>query len=114
MRRFLLVFAGLAACAEPSHIPNPILLPGAAISTAVENSVYNARRSKVKSYVQDNQIAVESDMRAAEGPNLTQAMTLAKVPEAEQTALAQLLRADQHIYLGDPEALTVALMVHGP
>lgn len=114
MRRFFLMFTGLVACTEPSHIPNPILLPGAAVSTALENSVYNARRGKVKTYVLENQSGVEADIRAGGGSMLSQAMDLAKVPAPEQPALAQLLRADQHIYLGDPEALTVALMVHGP
>ena len=114
MRRFLLVFAGLAACTAPSHIPNPILLPGAAISTAVENSAYNARRSKVKTFVTQQQPGIEAEIKTGTGPLLTQAMDLARVPPHEQPTLAKLLQADQHIYLGNPEALTVALMVHGP
>ncbi|SMX35256.1 hypothetical protein [Actibacterium lipolyticum] len=113
--RWLLPTLLLAACAggEASHIPHPLALPGAAISTAVENSVYNAKRSKVKTFVTAHLPQIEAEIIQGGGPTLTQAMALAKVPADRQPELVARLGEDIDLYRADAEALTVALMVHG-
>jgi len=111
------VFAALAvaACAggEASHIPNPLLLPGQALSTGLENAAYNNRRDRVKGYVTANLPALEGEITTGGGPALSTAMDLAAVPPAARPVLSTLLQNDITLYQGNAEALTVALMVHG-
>ena len=113
--RWLLPTLMLAACAgnEANHIPHPLALPGAVVSTAVGNSLYNAKRNKVKAYVAVNLAQLDAEIAQGGGPGLTHAMGLAGVPVAQHPALAARLHADRSLYQGDAEALTIALMVHG-
>jgi hypothetical protein len=60
------------------------LLPGAAIGTAVENGVYNARRGRVKSCLAANHAAILADIRTGSGPALSAAMDLARVTGGQQ------------------------------
>ncbi len=105
----------LAGCdpSQPSHLPNPLLLPGQAIGTAAGNAVYNARRGKVEVYVKSNFPALVQEMKAGGGPHLDQAMTLAGVAAATRPILLLRLKSDIGIYENSPDALVVALMVHG-
>ena len=114
--RFL-VFLALTACAAttPSHLPNPALRPFLAIENGLSNAAYNARRSRVSRFVNANFGAIKQELSAETPPLLTQAMALAKIPEANHQALLSELRQHPEIYLTEkPEPLIVALMVHGP
>jgi len=113
--RCLIATLCLAGCAggEASHIPNPLLLPGQAVATGLENAVYNSRRARVKAHVEANLAALEREIAAGGGPLLDDAMALAGVPAATQPGLTARLADDLPLYRGDAEALTVALMVHG-
>ena len=104
----------LPACTpEASHIPNPVLLPGQAASTAVSNATYGARRARVSRHVAAHHPALMAEIAAGSGPHLTQAMDLARVKAADRPALIRRLQQDRALYAADPEALIVALMVHG-
>lgn len=104
----------LAACSQQaSHIPNPVLLPGHAVSTAVSNATYGARRGRVKAQVETHHTVIMTEILSGGGPELSRAMDLARVPAGTRPALIQRLQADRALYKADAEALTVALMVHG-
>ncbi len=106
----------LAACAggdDGSHLPNPLSLPGQALGNAIGNGIYNARRGKVEAFVKANHPALIEEIRAGGGPLLTHAMALAGVRPEMRPTLALRLKADIGLYLNSPEALVVALMVHG-
>lgn len=115
--RILLTLPLLAACASPnapSHLPNPLLLPFAAISNGITNASYNARRAKVSRFVTQNFDALKAEFTAPNQPLLTQAMNLARVPAASRPALLAELRSNPQIYTTqDPEPLVVTLMVYG-
>ena len=82
------LLTALSACGhEPSHIPNPLLLPAQAVSTAIENTHYNARRTQVKRYVTENWETLLEDIRRQTGPTLTEAMSLAHIKAAKRPAL---------------------------
>lgn len=115
--RLILILPLLVACASPdapSHLPNPLLLPFAAIGNSISNASYNARRAKVSRYVTQNFAAIKAELTAPSQPHLTQAMTLARVPTSSRPALLAELRSNPHLYTTqDPEPLVVALMVNG-
>lgn len=96
-----------------NHLGNPILWPIGAVSTGVENATYGAKRRKVSAHVHANFATLIGEIMAGSGSKLAQGMDLARVPNGERAALRALLKSDIAIYQGDPEALVVALMVHG-
>ncbi len=105
-----------AACTqEASHIPNPLALPGQAVSAGWHNAAYNARRARVSDHVTAQHPAILSEItRTGPTPQLTKAMDLARVPQARRATLRARLKSDIALYRADKEALIVALMVHGP
>lgn len=111
----ILLVVGTTGCGTgPSHLPNPVLLPGQAVTTGFENAAYNARRNRVSTHVEAHHALIMSDVVAGTGPQLTKAMDLARVAPARRPALTQVMQEDMALYRRDPEALVVALMVHGP
>ncbi len=114
--RILLILSVLTACASadaPSHLPNPLLLPFAAISNGLSNASYNARRSKVSHFVIQNFSALKAELSALNQPLLTQAMNIARVPAASRPALIAELRSNPQIYsVSSPEPLILALMMN--
>lgn len=116
MRRLPLFFAALALAgcsSEANHLGNPLLWPFNALGSAVDNSVYNARRGEVELLVKTNHTALLAEIAAGGGPLLTEAMELAGIPSSDRAARLVQLQADLPLYSQSPEALIVALMVYG-
>ena len=116
--RFLGLGLICAACStqEARHLPaNPLLLPVYGASAAVHNATYNARRGQVEAFVNEHhdQLISEITQTPGPGPALARAYTLARVPKAAQAPLTKRLAEDTRLYRTSPEALVVALMVHG-
>ena len=109
-----LLLVGTGCGNTTSHVPNPLLLPGQAVATGIENAVYNARRGKVSAHVKAHHEEIVTDIEQGNGPHLQQGIALARVAPARQPQLLAALRKDLALYRSDPEALVVALMVHGP
>lgn len=108
-----LIALTLGACSgEANHLGNPLTWPGQVISSTLSNAVYDSRRAKVFAYVEAHQAAVLSDAAKGGGTHLAAAMDLARVPMDRQSALTQELAANP-IYVGNTDAVVVALMVHG-
>lgn len=116
--RIIAILTLLAACASPnapSHLPNPLLLPFAAVGNGISNASYNARRTKVSQFVILNFDAIKQELSSTAQPILAQAMALSKIPVTRQPALLSEIRQNPNIYqTADPEPLIVALMVNGP
>jgi len=115
-RGLVIALLTLTACTqEASHLPNPLALPGQAVTAGWQNAAYNARRARVSNHVTAHHPATLAEI-AARGPSprLTQAMDLARVPKARRAALRDRLYSDITLYRTDKEALIVTLMVHGP
>ena len=112
----LLAFlSSLAACSgEANHLGNPLLWPVYAVSTGLENAVYNERRGQVEVIVKSNYPGILSEIEAGGGPVLTEAMDTALIPVADRPARLIQMKADLPLYRESPEALVVALMVYGP
>ena len=110
------LFLTLAACdpSQPNHLGSPLLWPGGAISTGVENTFYNARRNRVSAFVRENYADMVAELRAGSTTLAYAAMDIAGVPQATRPVLFEELRSNPDIYLsGDPEKVVVALMVYG-
>ncbi|HHL21952.1 MAG TPA: hypothetical protein ENJ52_10575 [Aliiroseovarius sp.] len=67
----------------------------------------------MEQFVRTNHKALIAEIERGGGPRLDQAMDLAAIPTATRPGLRALLKSDIGIYRNDPEALVVALMVHG-
>jgi len=109
----------LCACSnEASHLPSPISLPGAAISSVFENATYGARRNKVKAYVSANYQVLRSEVQVGQGVHLDQVMDITGVSGEKRAKVVQELRGDNPVYFPEVasdsavEAVVVALMVH--
>ena len=105
----------MAGCSTgPSHIGNPLTLPGRAITHGISELGYKARRAKVKDFAARNRAQMQTDITAGGGSVLSAAMDLACVEGGKRADLITELRRDPALYTGDDiEPLVVALMVHG-
>jgi len=95
-------------------------LPGAAVSSVIENTAYDARRDTVKRLVTLHEREIAAEIDRGGGPGLAEAMTAARVAVERRPALLADLRGHPGIYRLkdradrlDIEAVTVALMVYG-
>lgn len=98
----------LTACdAGPNHLGNPLLLPVRALGAVAENSVYDARRSRVRSYL----IANAGAVRQADAPTVETLWELAGVPAERRSFVIRDLQA---LGFGPDwaEQATVTVMVH--
>jgi len=95
-------------------------VPGAAVSSVIENTAYDARRGTVKRLVTAYEQEIAAEIDRGGGPRLGEAMAAARVATERQPGLLADLRDHPGIYRlsdrGDRldiEAVTVALMVYG-
>lgn len=111
----------MAGCGgEASHIPPLWQLPAGAVASVVENSIYDVRRNRVKSYLRANEVSVLHEVVSGGGTHLDAAMDLADVGLQRRKALLDDLGGNPGIYLDaenngrlNIEAVTVAVMVYG-
>lgn len=115
MKRFVVLFAMIAiGCSDqPSHVPNPLLLPFHTVSAGVQNAAYEARRAKVTALVRINHQLIVRDLRSGGGPALDAVMAQARIPAPKRAEVAEQLAKDIPQYEANTEALIIALMVHG-
>ncbi len=114
----LLLFPACASANDGSHLPRPWEIPGAVIGGGIENSLYKARRGRVKAHVAANFDAIMAEMQAGYGPALERGFGLAKVKAEKRPQLIREVLSHPEIYLEGTrpeqiEKLTVAFMVHG-
>lgn len=103
-----------ASCSgEANHLGNPLLWPLQAVTTGVENAIYDERRGAVEVQVKSNYPAILDEIAQGGGPALTEAMDLALIPIEDRPARIRQMQADLPLYADSPEALVVALMVYG-
>jgi hypothetical protein len=125
MKRYLLLAlmtAPLAACStsnDGNMIGAPWQWPGAIVSGAVGNAIYDARRNRVKTHVSGNFDAISTEARAGGGPMMAEAARLAEVPQTRRAQLFAQMRDSHGVYFDKPtreeaiEAVTIAFMVYG-
>ena len=106
----------LAAC-DMGHLGNPVMWPGMAVGSGLENASYNARRRQVQDHLAQNYVAVLTDIRSGGGPALTLGADLARVPPGTRPELIRSLKRDIAKFTPDTpaarERLLVWFMVHG-
>jgi hypothetical protein len=114
MRIHLFSLLLIAACSsEANHLGNPLLLPISGLGTAAENLAYNQRRGKVEVIVKSNFPGILTEIEDGGGPNLTEAMETARIPQNDRPARVLQMQGDLALYQANPGALVVALMVYG-
>lgn len=108
------------ACAgrDANHIGAPWTWPGAAVSSGISNAVYDARRNRVKTFVNANLDAISAQARDGGGPMLDEGASIAGVPVHRRAGLNQQLRESHATFFDKPtreeavEAVTIVFMVY--
>lgn len=114
MRRQLIILIATAGCTQDAnHLGNPLMLPVSGVSTMFQNAAYDTRRGEVEVLVKSNHEAILSDIRADGGPNLSEAMDAARIPNRDRPTRLIQLQSDIGWYETAPGALVTALMVYG-
>lgn len=111
----------LSGCSkgEASHLPSPFVWPFEALRNAISNSRYDAKRNKLKGYLEQNLQTFESELNSQPAATFQRALELAKIPPTKSTEVFQRLQEDlqQHQQNTPPaersETYTITLMVHG-
>ena len=69
---YVLIFPILiSGCSnDASHLPSPFELPGAILSSAIENATYNTKRKNVEAYVGKHYLAIRDDAYQGGGKTL--------------------------------------------
>lgn len=114
----LLFFPACASGNDGSHLPRPWEIPGAVIGGGIGNSLYKAKRRRVKSHITANFDAIMAQMPVGSGPQLERGFELAKIKAEKRPQLTREVLAHPEIYLEGTreeqvEKLTIAFMVHG-
>ena len=106
----------LGAC-DMGHLGNPVMWPGMAVGSGLENASYNARRRQIQDHVALHYSEVLADIRSGGGPALTLGADLAHVPPKAHPELIRVLKTDIAKFTPDTpdarERLVVWFMVHG-
>lgn len=122
MKTLFFIFFGvtLSACQtdSTSHLPAPWQLPGAALGSVFENTVYGARRRKVQNFIAQNYELLTNDIQNQGGLFLKQAFDMAHVKPARRGELLRDIHTHPDIYFAGSktqniENLVVAFMVYG-
>lgn len=112
MKLKILAIGILLGGCDMGHLGNPLMWP----ANAVENSVYSARRNKVKTYISTNYSALILELKTASGPIFLETARLAGVPQTQVTKLYSDSRSDLKRLTLDIEQniekLTVTYMVY--
>ena len=97
----------VAACTQPNHLGNPLLLPIGAITTGIENAGYNRQRAQVKAWIAQNEAAMRAE--GFNGP-VTRSLLASLPAQNRQQTRADLRNAAAHSDF--VERATVSVMVH--
>lgn len=98
---------GLAACSQPNHLGNPLMLPLNGLSTAIENASYDRQRRLVKSFLTEK----AATMRAEQFSGSATDALLGTIPMQHREKVRHELR-DAAQYPDFVERATVIVMVH--
>ena len=109
---FLLMLLFLNACStkEASHLPSPLELPGAIISTTVENAFYEHKRSKVKAYIISNYDAIKHDIRLGKGTHIENLLHQAYIKASTMSTVKKALQKDYYVMFQNTQLSTEAVM----
>jgi len=108
----------ITGCTQTSHIPAPWQLPGAAVGSVIENTIYEARRNKVKAYIQANYLSLKDETANNGGNVYSKLCEIANVDKNKETLLLELQNSELNYFLEDVvteevlEKITVTIMVH--
>ncbi len=110
----ILALLGVAACSgETNHTGNRLTLPIRAPGSDADNADDARRRGQVELFVKTHHTELIDEILGNGGPQLTEAMALAGIPDRDRPARLIQLRADAGLHAANPGALVVALLVYG-
>jgi len=97
MKHILLILSlFLLGCSskDASHLPSLFELPGAIVSTTIENAAYNAKRNRVQHYVTVHYTLLREEVSQGQGKHLNNVMHLAGVSGTDQPKAAKEIQKD--------------------
>ncbi len=86
----------LTACSsrEASHLPSLLELPGALISSGIENANYEHKRSKVKRYIVTHYNILKQEVRRGKGMHLSELLQIARISTQSRATVKHAIQHD--------------------
>lgn len=99
----------LASCSrEASHLPSVLSLPSAIVTNTISNSIYNARRNKIKNYVVTHYEDLKTDIKKGEGDHLSELLFSADVSDV--SSAQKQLQHDYTMMFKNVDLITESMM----
>ncbi len=113
---YAISFGIMVSACDMGHIGNPLFLPATAASTGLENTIYNARRKKVKAFISRNYSDLVDELENSAGPVFIAVAKLAHVRPPAMVGLYKQTKVDLGLLTADTtqniELLTITFMVY--
>ncbi len=104
-------FLFLEGCAsEPSHLPSVFELPVVIAGSAIENTIYGARRDRVKSYVITHYEGLKEDIKKGEGAHVNALLLKVGVDKNNHQKASGQWQKDYFIMFENKELITESIM----
>ena len=86
----------LTACStrEASHLPSLLELPGALISSGIENANYGHTRSQVKRYILAHYNILKQEVRRGDGMHLSELLQVARISTTSRATVKHTIQHD--------------------
>jgi len=106
----MLLFLNACSTKEASHLPSPLELPIAIISTTIENTLYGHKRSKMKAYIISHYDAIKHDIRLGKGTHLENLLHQADIKTSARSTVKNALQKDYPVMFQNTQLSTEAVM----
>ena len=102
----------LTACStrEASHLPSLLELPGALISSSIENANYGHKRSQVKSYIVTHYNILKQEVRRGDGIHLSELLQIASISTTSRATVKHTIQHDYQTMFRNMTLSTEATM----
>ena len=107
----LFFLLSLTACSRgPSHLPSVFELPTAVIGSAIENTLYSAKRQRVSRFVKQHYASLRTDIIQGGGETLEKALSLSGVKPNDKARVTQRLHNDKDLLFHHTENISDAFL----
>jgi len=95
-KMFLMLSFFILGCSskDASHLPSVFELPGAIISSTIENTVYSHKRNKVKHYIVDHYDVLKREIKKGEGSHIEVLLAKADIDKEKYSKIKKELQTD--------------------
>jgi len=101
----------LTACSkEANHLPSIFELPGAILSTGIENSIYSHKRDRIKRYIVLHYSQLDREIAQGKGATLDRLLKLMEISRHDTIQVKRKLQKDHPTMFRNSELVTEAVV----